>query len=137
MFQEYLRNDPFWMLVACQLVNITTWEKQARPAFEEIRRRYGSPAELARAKPEELHGVLRPLGLWRRRSVSLVRMARAWVDLRPTTHGEVRRLPGCGKYASDSWAIFVENQEHVFPTDKKLREYLRRNHLTREKNHGQ
>lgn len=34
------------------------------------------------------------------------------------------RLSGCGRYASDSWAIFVEERRDVEPTDGKLKWYL-------------
>lgn len=123
LFQERLRETPFWMLVACSLVNLTTWQ-QAKPALEAILERYGRPEELARAEPTDLHDVLRPLGLWRRRAVSLVRLAGRWLEV---DHASVniKSLPGCGKYAADSWAIFVEGRTDVDPTDGKLSWYLK------------
>ncbi|KKK75781.1 hypothetical protein LCGC14_2870280 [marine sediment metagenome] len=33
-------------------------------------------------------------------------------------------LPGCGKYAADSWAIFMEGRLDVEPNDGKLNWYL-------------
>lgn len=123
LFQERLRKEPFWMLVACSLVNLTTWQ-QARPAMDLILARYPTPEALAAAEPEDLHEVLRPLGLWRRRAVSLVRLARRWLTVDPTSV-KIHELPGCGKYAADSWAIFVEGRTDVDPTDGKLLWYLR------------
>jgi hypothetical protein len=38
----------------------------------------------------------------------------------------VLELPGVGKYASDSWEIFVNKNLDVKPTDKKLLAYLER-----------
>lgn len=111
------------MLVACSLVNLTTW-RQARPAFEWMRGAYGSATGLASARPDELFDALRPLGLWRRRATMLPRMADAWLRSRPSTAEEVRRLPGCGRYASDSWAIFIEGRRDVLPDDGKLAWYL-------------
>lgn len=122
LFQESLRRRPFWMLVACSLVNLTTWE-QARPAHRELMRRY-TIRTLASAEPAELHELMRPLGLWRRRSAVLVSMANAWLLRRPRTHNDVGGLPGCGRYASDSWAIFVEGCTCVEPTDGKLNWYM-------------
>jgi len=111
------------MLVACSLVNLTTWE-QAEPAFRRLRTL--GVEGLAAADPSSLHDLLRPLGLWRRRSVGLVRLAQAWLRSRPTCAKDVERLPSCGKYAADSWAIFVEGRTDVEPTDGKLGWYLER-----------
>ncbi len=126
LFQERLRETPFWMLVACCLVNLTTWQ-QARPALEQLLSTYPTPYDLSLAKPEDLHETLQPLGLWRRRAISLVRLANEWL-LRPEPRSimDIYRLPGCGKYAADSWAIFVEGRTDVDPTDGKLSWYLRK-----------
>lgn len=107
------------MLVACQLVNLTTWE-QAEPAWTWLRRRYVHPRILRRAHEEDLHEALRPLGLWRRRSNILIRFANAWSLNPPATAQEVLKMPGCGKYAADTWALFVEGRRDVQPTDGKL-----------------
>lgn len=133
LFQEYLtEEDPsgFWMLVACQLVNLTTWA-QAKPAFRFIRSLSECAAphdrlRMALTLPEELEECLRPLGLWRRRSRMLPRFASAWLASPPVTAEDIQRLPGCGKYAADSWAIFIERRFDVEPRDGKLAWYLDR-----------
>jgi endonuclease III len=123
------------MLVACSLVNLTTWA-QAEPALEALMLRYPTPTEFSRAQPDDLHDVLRPLGLWRRRAISLTRLAQEWL-LRPGPWGimDIYRLPGCGKYAADSWAIFVEGRTDVDPTDGKLSWYLRQLRSKQCQNH--
>lgn len=134
LFQEYLRHDPFWMVVACQLVNLTSWQV-AREAFREIRDRHPTPEALASADPSSLEDVLRPLGLWRRRSVQLPRFASAWLQWRPNTARELLDLPGVGKYAADSLAIFIEGRTDVVPSDGKLNWYMEQtdgNRLRRE-----
>ncbi len=110
------------MLVACSLVNLTTWE-QARPAHRWIMRTY-TIRSLAACDPQELHEALQPLGLWRRRSHLIVAMAIAWLHDRPTCYDDVLGLPGCGRYAADSWAIFIEGNLSVTPMDGKLNWYL-------------
>lgn len=124
LFQEHLKDNPFWMLVACSLVNLTTWQ-QAQPVLKELMLRYPSPSHLAQALPEDLHSALRPLGLWRRRAISLTQFAQEWLRVgAPKSTMDIYRLPGCGKYAADSWAIFVEGRTDVEPTDGKLSWYL-------------
>lgn len=127
LFQEDLLAQPFWMLVACQLVNLTTWEK-ARVVHEELARRWPSPADLCVADRAQLEEALRPLGLFRRRARSLVGMADEWLCGGPPRDADdvARRMPGCGKYAADSWAIFVDGRTDVTVTDGKLAWYLAR-----------
>lgn len=109
LFQEHLRGDPFWMMVACCLVNLTTWE-QAEPAFLNLRRRFVHAGGLAGARPARLVHALRPLGLSNIRSKRLVAMAKAWCTQVPSSASDVLSLPGCGSYAADSWAIFIEGR---------------------------
>jgi hypothetical protein len=123
LFQERLLDEPFWMLVAGQLVNLTTWDV-ARTAFEWLRRRYVVPGVLAKADPAHLHAAMQPLGLWRRQSSTLVALTNAWVKSPPSTAQEVLKLPGCGPYASQSWAIFVEGRRDVETRDGKLLWFL-------------
>lgn len=93
--------------MACSLVNLTTWE-QAEPALRTIRLQFPTAADLSEADPSSLEEVLRPLGLWRRRAIMLPRLAHAWLLSPPVSRKDVLKLPGCGRYASDTWAIFVE-----------------------------
>ena len=132
------------MLVACSLVNLTTWE-QAKPALSWLRSRYIVPEVLAVAREEDLHEALMPLGLWRRRSRSLIRLANAWLLSPPKSSNDVLKLPGCGRYAGDSWAIFVEGRHDIQATDGKRLWYLqerqeeqsrRRSGRGRRKGHG-
>lgn len=125
LFQEHLLTQPFWMVVACCLVNRTTWEV-ARTVHSRLKLKYRGPEGLAAADPEDLQPIIRRLGLWRQRSRSLVNLAREWIDRPPAVADDVMRLPGCGKYAADSWAIFMEGHTDVEPNDGKLNWYVAR-----------
>jgi len=130
MFQEALRAEPFWMLVACQLVNRATWTK-ARGVLTEVRRAWSTPWLLADAEFGDLEVILRPLGLSAGRTRNLTAFAAEWRKHSLTTSwGDLTRekvlaLPGCGPYDADSWAIFVEGRRDVMPTDHKLTWYAR------------
>lgn len=63
------------------------------------------------------------LDRWRHRAVSLVALARRWLEVDPQSV-KILSLSGCGKYAADSWTIFVEGRTDVDPTDGKLSWYL-------------
>lgn len=123
LFQEDLLRQPFWMVVACALVNRTNWE-QAKPAFRWLRENYPTVERMSHADPRDLEDILRPLGLWRQRSTRLPLLAQCWLLRPPATAEDVLRLPACGRYASDSWAIFMEGRTDVECHDGKLNWYL-------------
>ncbi len=127
LFQEQLCKDPFWMLVACCLVNQTAW-KDAEPIFSEMLRKSKSdPRWFLRVDPDFLEEMLEPIGLHRRRAEKLTSMALKWLEINPETRADVLDLPGCGIYAVDSWAIFVEKDYRVQPLDKVLQKFLQDN----------
>lgn len=128
LFQESLYKEPFWMLVACSLVNQTTW-KSAEPVFHKIRARWPTVEELGAADQNQLYSLVAKLGLGKIRAQRLPTMATSYQFNPPKTAEEVMQLPGCGKYAADSWAIFVENRRDVDPTDKELIAWLAREKL--------
>lgn len=129
LFQESLCEDPFWMLVACSLVNLTTW-KSAEPVFERIKSRWPTPEDLEAADPAELFKVVNKLGFGKIRSTRIPSMAALYLHHRPQNAQDVMMLPGCGKYASDSWAIFVEGRRDVSPTDKELIAWLQKHPIS-------
>lgn len=125
LFQEDLRREPFWMLVACILVNRATWEKAA-PIFAELQKRFYDGETGLDGQPWVTAEMLDPLGFQYARQAHLMQFARKWAkDGPPRDFVHVLRYPGCGRYASDSWRIFVEEKiENVIPTDKKLYAYV-------------
>lgn len=123
LFQEKLKESPFWMLVACQLVNKTRWSV-AEKALDQIRRDFPTPWHLANANWWMLEPTLRPLGLSNRRSRLLIAFANAWSIGIPVTRQHVMEMPGCSDYAADSWAIFVQGRTDVEPRDEKLSYYV-------------
>jgi len=125
LFQEELRIEPFWMLVACLLVNVTRWA-QARPVLDGIRARWPTAADLAAAELSEVEQVVSCLGLGHRRATKLVGLAAAWSRAEPRSRDDVLSLPGCGAYAADSWEMFVLGRRDVAPTDGSLLSYLGR-----------
>lgn len=69
-----------------------------------------------------LEEILRPLGLQNVRADRLRRLGEAYLR----GFRRVEDLPGIGRYAADSWKMFVEGRTDVEPEDTLLRAYLRR-----------
>lgn len=122
LVQERLPRGPDYgwrMLVACQLLNRTRGAVGV-PAALAVLARWPTPAALARADLRSLHSLIRRCGLWRRRSLQLRRLSAAWA----AGERDPKRLPGAGRYARDSWAIFVEGRRPRSVGDHWLRYYL-------------
>lgn len=119
LIQEELRDQPWRLLVACMMLNLTNI-KQVRPVIEAFFDRFPTPELAAEANQAELAELIRSLGFYNRRSVSIIKLSRAYIG----TWTDVTKLPGVGKYAADSYRIFVEGKMDVIPTDKKLAKYI-------------
>lgn len=121
LFQERYRTEP-WRLLCCVIcLNLCTGTA-LESVHGELFRRWPTPLHMALADQEELEGVLRYLGMQRRRARALIRMSTAyacWWD-----GGNPEDLPGIGKYGADSYEIFVRGNLSVRPQDKELRKYL-------------
>lgn len=120
------------MLVGCVLLNRTRGVAAA-PVVHELLERWPAPEFLAVAGPE-LEELLRPLGLWRQRAATLRRLSSWWFrsgwDRRkrwlPASGERLLEVGGLGKYAADSYRIFVLGDLTVDTDDPILRAALRR-----------
>lgn len=76
------------------------------------------------ADPDELHKMIKHLGFANIRTRRIIDMSRAYVEGNWSTPMD---LPGCGKYATDSWLIFCKGVDVDVNdlTDKELRRYIR------------
>lgn len=116
LLQEELRDDPWKLLVACVLLNRTS-HKQVRPLIDELFEAYPSASAMADADVSVLAQRLKPLGLYNRRASTLVKLSNDYCQ----GEQDVACLYGVGKYALDSYKMFVEcDVNGCAPTDKKL-----------------
>lgn len=125
------------MLVGCAMLNQTT-RAQVDAVWPEFFRRWPDSVAAAVTAGDwmgerQMQQVLRPCGLALRKTLTIQKMSRQWTD-HFLKHGEipehVLHLYGCGKYADDSYQLFVVGNWDVVPTDKELLAYMGR--ATRE-----
>ena len=64
---------------------------------------------------------LRPLGFYNRRANTIIRFTHEYINKQ---FKHISELYGIGKYASDSYEIFIKGNNNVEPTDKILLRYL-------------
>lgn len=125
MFQEELASEPFWMLVACILVNRTHW-RQAKPALLRLKHLCTGPSGMLSLPEDTMYEILRPLGFGKSRTKILKAFCKNWRDWgSPFSYMDVYVYSGCGEYAAQSWAIFIDKMRPAGEvTDHKLQWYL-------------
>jgi len=77
--------------------------------YEPFFSRFQSWEDLAAAPVNELEGALKPIGLWRRRALSLKALATHVVSIQgnfPVEHGELLGIPGVGQYVANAIQLF-------------------------------
>ena len=117
MLQEDLWPNEWKILVACLLHNQTS-RKQVNKVYEELFSRWPTPNTLRSADVQELQNLMKPLGMWRKRSATLQRFSDEYLEKDWTTPKD---LYGCGKYAEDVWNVFCTGRwKSVVPTDHAL-----------------
>ena len=120
LIQEHLYEDPWKVLVACVFCNLTR-RHTAEPLLWKFFDMYPSASDAMRANPEELEDFLKPIGMSKRRSHTLVRMSKEYVENKWV---EPIELYGIGKYANDAWKIFCTGRwKEVKPNDHALTWY--------------
>lgn len=120
LVQEKYWPDPWKILVCCLCLNLTT-RKQMEPVVEILFQRWPDARSLSEASDEDLIEVIRPLGMWKRRTSTLKKMSRQFHDGK---WSNVLELAGVGKYASDAYHIFVLGEwRNVEPCDHALTDY--------------
>jgi A/G-specific adenine glycosylase len=75
--------------------------------------RFPSWASLASTTEEEIAEFLKPIGLWRRRASSLLKLATEMKRRNgkfPRTRGEIETLPGVGQYIANAVLMFVHGE---------------------------
>lgn len=124
LIQEELRPDGWRLLVACMMLNQTSI-KQVRGVIWDFFKQYPGPKACAQAKVEDVAETVRMLGLYNRRARALIRMSQ---DFLKDGWDDVQDFYGVGKYASDSYRIFILNElpaSEDAVDDKELKAYVR------------
>ena len=93
---------PAWQGLLAEVFLQRTRAAQATPAFERLRSRYPTPDALGRAGPEEIAGLIRPLGLHRRapRVYALASQLEESGGTIPLSLQGLQALPGVGPYVA-------------------------------------
>jgi len=112
--------DPYRLLMA-EFMLIRTQASQVEPVYRKFMSRYPSLEDLAEASREDIHCILRPLGLsWRAdRLFETVRKLEKDHDLTvPTDRNDLLDLPGVSQYIAGAVRCFaLEEPEALIDTN--------------------
>ena len=115
---DYL-DDPWKMLICCILLNQTT-NQQVRKVLDPLFDLIPDPESCISADTEKIPEIIKPTGFYNIKASRMQKLSKKWVE----GFEDPRELPGVGKYAMESWDIFVNNRTDFVPSDKKLKMYL-------------
>ena len=121
MLQEDLWPDVWKILVACILHNQTS-RKQVDRVYPQLFKSYPSAECMASADSDFLAGMLKPLGLYNRRSKSLIKFSREYLEVDWKKPSD---LYACGKYADECYEVFCTGRwKSVNTEDGSLSRYV-------------
>ena len=120
IIQQEFQHDPWKMLIGCIMLNQTS-NKNVRQVIYSFFDKWPTPQDVVNADPNEIREHIRPLGFYNIRTNRIQRFSREYIVKTFTSASE---LYGIGKYANDSYEIFIKGNLNVDPTDKILRRFL-------------
>jgi len=119
MVQEQISGT--WAHMVAVIMLNQTGRKPVKTVLPEFLHRWPDARSLLAADPDDIKEVIRSLGMYNRRTSTLVKMSEDWLSW---DGKDAKKLHGIGKYGSDSYEIFFNGRRDIEPTDKELRRYL-------------
>lgn len=120
LLQQEFQHDPFKMLTACIMLNQTS-NRHVRKVIYDFFDRWPTPQAVVEADPDDIREAIRPLGFYNIRTKRIQKFAHEYIE---KTFTSAHELHGIGKYANDSYEIFIKGNLNVQPTDRILLAYL-------------
>ncbi len=115
---DYLDN-PWKMLVCCILLKQTT-NQQVRKVLDPLFELIPDPESCVEADPTKISEIIKITGFYNIKAARIQKLSKKWIE----GFEDPRELPGVGKYAMESWDIFVNKKTDFTPSDKMLKMYL-------------
>jgi A/G-specific adenine glycosylase len=118
-----------WPVLIAEVMLHMTIAIKVGPVWSVVLHRYRTPASIARAKENELHHILEPLGLQNQRTSQLKRLGTSLVRKHggqvPFDEGSLNGLPGVGKYTARAF-LWTVGKRAGAPVDRNVLRVYRR-----------
>ena len=121
IIQNHYKEDPWKMCIACILLNQTS-NQQARPILKNLFDKFPTPKKMLAAKDSDIVEIIKSAGLYNRRTATIKKFTREYIK---KEYSHISELYGMGRFASDSYEIFINRNYCISPTDKVLTKYLK------------
>jgi methyl-CpG-binding domain protein 4 len=120
LLQQEFQHNPYRLLIACIMLNQTS-NKHVRQVIYNFFERWPTPQLVINANDDEIREAIRPLGFYNVRTARIKKFTSEYINKK---FAKAKELYGIGKYADDSYEIFINGNTDVQPTDKILIKYL-------------
>jgi methyl-CpG-binding domain protein 4 len=120
IIQQEFRHNPFQLLIGCIMLNQTS-NRHVRKVIYTFFERWPTPESIIAANEDDIREHIRSLGFYNTRTKRIKQFSREYINKKFNRASE---LYGIGKYADDSYEIFIRGNLNVNPTDKILIKYL-------------
>lgn len=120
IIQQEFQHNPYQMLIGCIMLN-QTGNKNVRKVIYSFFDKWPSPELVLSADENEIREHIRTLGFCNVRTNRIIRFSHEYINKK---FSKANELYGIGKYADDSYEIFIKGNTNVQPTDKILIRYL-------------
>jgi methyl-CpG-binding domain protein 4 len=120
IIQQEFQHDPWKMLIGCIMLN-QTGNKNVRKVIYSFFDKWPSPISVLNSDENEIREHIRTLGFCNVRTNRIIRFSYEYINKK---FSKANELYGIGKYADDSYEIFIKGNTNVQPTDKILIRYL-------------
>ncbi len=122
--EEFCNQDPsnpgYRLLIGCIMLNQTS-NKNVRQVIYKFFDLWPTPQSIIEADESDIREVIKPLGFYNIRTSRIKKFTHEYINKKFT---KAKELHGIGKYADDSYEIFIKGNTNVQPTDKILIKYL-------------
>lgn len=112
-----------WQHMVAVIMLNQTGRKPVKRVFPEFMSRWRTPLKFLDADETEVRSVIEPLGLV---NVRYRRLRQMTLDFIEWDYHDATDLYGIGRYGSDSYRIFFQDDFSVEPTDRELQKYLQK-----------
>jgi len=119
IIQEGYSKDPWKVLICCILLNQTS-NKQVRPLIESFFKKWPDSSSVDSEEEMVISNFIKTTGFQNIKARRIKKFSNEW------TSGirDPFKFSGIGDYGREAWRIFVSNDPHFTPKDKKLKMYL-------------
>ena len=115
------RRTRIWQHMVAVIMLNQTGRKAVKYVLPIFLEKWPEPGDFLWATDEEVKEVIWPLGMY---NVRFKRLTLMTIDFFEWDGNDATKLYGIGKYGSDSYEIFFNQNYEVNPKDKELKRYL-------------